>query len=80
MAPAYKPNRRSRQTSLSDRRRQKEKPAVIEIAVEGPAVRDNQDKAKSGRSDRLTRAENRLDALRAQLVNLQMREIELGLP
>ena len=51
---------------------------VTEMAFDGPVPGNDRDPAQSRVDlELLTRAENRADALRAQLGNLQMREMEL---
>jgi hypothetical protein len=78
-APGFAQTEWMRRSDVSEQRQGlKETPAVIEMALDSRTVSYNQDQPP-GRVDveMLTRAENRADALRAQLVNLQMREFEL---
>ena len=51
---------------------------VVDVGVDSRSIRDSQDQRQNQTdAEMLARAENRADALRDQLANLQMREIEL---
>lgn len=79
-APSFAQTEGAHRSAAESEQRQevKDGPAVIDIAVDSQSVGDDHDQPQS-RADveMLMRAENRMDSLRAQLINLQMREIEL---